>query len=279
VTTTDVGLMPLVLQLGRARAAMMDVPAVLLSVCSALPSALGVAGALLLLVEPPVGVRPLSASDARAQWFGEAQQRAGVGPLQGAVRTWRPTLTGDLTRIGHPSVAAAANESGLSSSLVLPFDVDGDRLGVLQLLGDASRPVAAGHAEILRPLLDALAARLADVRALHLARGRTEAAATPTAAAVPVPRSADGVARPRERDPSGASPKRSGRRSVESTGSSPSRRARGGRGTHSASDDASAPESTTRALPAVRRESAPVPADAERGRSTTARRRTGRHSA
>jgi hypothetical protein len=210
--------MPLVLQLGRARAAMMDVPAVLLSVCTALPGALGVGGALLLLVAPPEGVRPLSASDARAQWFGEAQQRAGVGPLPGAVRTWRPTLTGEMTRIGYPSVAAAATESGLSSSLVLPFDVDGDRLGVLQVLGDAARPVVVGHAEVLRPLLDTLAARLADVRALHLARRRTEQAATPAAAAVPVPRAADGVDRAHERDtPGGGRRRTTGRRSVEST--------------------------------------------------------------
>lgn len=253
MTTTDVGLMPLVLQLGRARAAMMDVPAVLLSVCSALPGALGVSGAVLLLVDPPEGVAPLSASDARARWFGEAQQRAGVGPLPGAVRTWRPTLTNDLARVGHPAVAAAAAESGLSSSLVLPFDVDGDRLGVLQLLGEAARPVAASHAEALRPLLDTLAARLADVRALHLARRRAEAPA-----AVPVPRSADGG-----RETPTPAPRR---RSAESTGASPSRRVRNGRGVHSTSDDASPSESTTRALPAV-----PGPLKSRRG--------SGRHSA
>ena len=297
MTTTDVGLMPLVLQLGRARAAVMDVPAVLLSVCSALPGALGVSGAVLLLVDPADGVCPLSASDARARWFGEAQQRAGVGPLPGAVRTWRPMLTSDLTRIGHPAVAAAATESGLSSSLVLPFDVDGDRLGVLQLLGEAARPVAAGHAEALRPLLDTLAARLADVRALHQAR-RTERAATSPAAAVPVPRSADGpngaaVARGAQVDRSaldGDTPT-SGRRrtavgrSVESSGSS--RRARNGRGVHSTSDDATASESTTRALPAVPtgRQGGGAPAaptfssDPEPGRARPARRGSGRHSA
>jgi hypothetical protein len=250
VTTTDVGLMPLVLQLGRARAALMDVPAVLLSVCSALPGALGVSGAVLLLVDPPEGVGPLSASDARARWFGEAQQRAGVGPLPGAVRTWRPTLTKDLARVGHPAVAAAATESGLASSLVLPFDVDGDRLGVLQLLGEAARPVSASHAEALRPLLDTLAARLADVRALHRARHRAEAVASP--AAVPVPRSADGG-----REAPTPSLRRG--RSVESSGSS--RRVRGGRGTHSTSEGASPSESTTRALPAV-----PGPTRSRRGR-------------
>ena len=296
MTTTDVGLMPLVLQLGRARAAMMDVPAVLLSVCSALPGALGVSGAVLLLVDPAEGVSPLSASDARARWFGELQQRAGVGPLPGAVRTWRPTLTSDLTRIGHPAIAAAATESGLSSSLVLPFDVDGDRLGVLQLLGEASRPVAAAHAEALRPLLDTLAARLADVRALQQARCAERTATSPPTA-VPVPRSADGgdgavVARGAQVDRSATGGETTatgrwrmgGRRSVESSGSS--RRARNGRGVHSSSDDATPSEATTRALPAVpagRPGGAPTPSasssDPEAGRSRSARRGTGRHSA
>src|SRR5689334_10253842 len=287
--------MPLVLQLGRARAAMMDVPAVLLSVCSALPGALGVSGAVLLLVDPAEGVCPLSASDARARWFGEVQQRAGVGPLPGAVRSWRPTLTSDLTRIGHPAVAAAATEGGLSSSLVLPFDVDGDRLGVLQLLGEASRPVAAGHAEALRPLLDTLAARLADVRALQQAR-RAERTASSPPAAVPVPRSADGadaglVARGAQVERSTLGGQTSttgrwrmgGRRSVESSGSS--RRARNGRAVHSTSDDTTPAESTTRALPAVaagRLGGAPTaPAsssDPEPGRLRPARRGSGRHS-
>src|SRR4051794_21804242 len=155
VTTTDAGLMPLVLQLGRARAAAMDVPAMLASVCSAVPGVLGVSGAVLLLLEAPDGIRTLTASDARARWFGEAQQRADMDPLPAAVRTWRPMLTTDMRRLGSPAVAAAAAECGLVSSLVLPFDVDGDRLGVLQLLGDAQRPVEAAHAQALRPLLDA----------------------------------------------------------------------------------------------------------------------------
>jgi GAF domain len=193
VTTTDAGLLPLVLQLGRARAAAMDVQAVLTSVCAAVPSVLGVGGAVLLLVEPPDGIRALTASDNRALWFGEAQQRGGLGPLPGAVRTWRPMLTTDLARLGPPAIVTVAVECGLMSSLVLPFDVDGDRLGVLQLLGEAQRPVEAAHAEVLRPLLDVLAARLADVRALNRAGARRRADpesrpdATPPAARIGLP--------------------------------------------------------------------------------------------
>jgi GAF domain len=170
VTTTDAGLTSLVTQLGRARASAMDVPAVLGSICSAIPGVLGVGGAVLLLVNPPDGVPAITASDARALWLAETQQRTDMGPLPGALRTWRPMLTTDLARIGPPAVATAAAECGLGSSLVLPFDVDGDRVGVLQVLGEVQRPVEAAHAEVLRPLLDVLGARLADVRALRRPR-------------------------------------------------------------------------------------------------------------
>jgi hypothetical protein len=102
---------------------------------------LGVGGAVLLLVNPPDGVPAITASDARALWLAETQQRTDMGPLPGALRTWRPMLTTDLARIGPPAVAAAAAECGLGSSLVLPFDVDGDRVGVLQVLGEVQRPV------------------------------------------------------------------------------------------------------------------------------------------
>lgn len=271
MTTTDAGLMPLVLQLGRARAAVMDVQAVLTSVCAAVPGVLGVAGAVVLLVEPPGGIRALTASDARARWFGEAQQRADLGPLAGAVRTWRPMLTTDLTRIGPPAVATAAAECGLTSSLVLPFDVDGDRLGVLQLLGEAHRPAEAAHAEVLRPLLDALAARLADVRALHRARPLTPTGVpgpTVDVAPTPPPRPADPL-------PPGSGHRSIGARPVpEDRGANadpaaPSGGRRAAR-TRAAGDSC---EVTTRALPAV-----PVPAprrsaarrDAEDGAASAA---------
>ena len=183
MTTTDAGLTSLVTQLGRARASAMDVPAVLGSICSAIPGVLGVGGAVLLLVNPPEGVRALTASDARALWLAETQQRTDMGPLPGALRTWRPMLTTDLARIGPPAVATAAAECGLGSSLVLPFDVDGDRVGVLQVLGEVQRPVEAAHAEVLRPLLDVLGARLADVRALRNVGSTDPQPARPTEAA------------------------------------------------------------------------------------------------
>jgi hypothetical protein len=226
----------------------MDVPAVLASVCSAVPGVLGVSGAVLLLLEAPDGIRTLTASDARARWFAEAQQRADMGPLPGAVRTWRPMLTTDLRRLGSPAVAAAAAECGLLSSLVLPFDVDGDRLGVLQLLGDAQRPVEAAHAEALRPLLDALAARLADVRALRRVRPAVD---------VPVARS-DSIVATSVGPQDGPTPNDrvdSGRRSRNRRHLKPG-------------------EATTSALPAV-----PAPRPVAGPRSPVDGRRRGRHSA
>ncbi len=289
MTTTDAGLSSLVTQLGRARASAMDVPAVLGSICSAIPGVLGIGGALLLLVDPPEGVRELTASDARAAFFGETQQRTSMGPLAGALRTWRPMLTADLTRIGPPAVAGAAVECGLGSSLVLPFDVDGDRVGVLQLLGEVQRPVEAAHAEMLRPLLDVLGARLADVRALGRASAPRPAAPSTRVAAptpdptpptgrigpvpVPVPDATNGAARPpaadnptSTRDTATRGGPARGRQTPslvpapratpaskhadEPSGETPAvRRAR--RGAHAAPEATNPSESTTSALPTV----------------------------
>ena len=87
MTTTDAGLTSLVMQLGRARALAMDVPAVLGSICSAIPGVLGVGGAVLLLVNPPDGMPAITASDARALWLAETQQQTDMDPLPGALHT------------------------------------------------------------------------------------------------------------------------------------------------------------------------------------------------
>ena len=292
MTTTDAGLTSLVTQLGRARASAMDVAAVLVSVCSAIPGVLGVGGAVLLLVDPPDGVRALTASDARALWLAETQQRTGLGPLAGALRTWRPMLTADLARIGPPAVAAAAVECGLGSSLVLPFDVDGDRVGVLQVLGDMARPVEAAHAEMLRPLLDVLGARLADVRALRKVRPAVPEPplVPPARAADPASKPADPPAHPHDpAPPTGRIPAvpaapdkpapaaRSTRPLVpaprggkHANPPAPSRNRRSG--AHAAPEAANPSESTTSALPPVPPRAAPAPR-APKPRSS------GRHSA
>jgi GAF domain-containing protein len=167
----DSSLMSLALHVGRMTAADLDLPAVLQQLCSALPISAGGAAAVIMLAEPPdVAPALVVATDAKARWIGEAQRRAGSGPLPGVIRSGRPLFTPDLTRIGPPEVAAAAAESGLTSSLVVPLAAADERYGGLQLLGNARRPVEAAQADVVRPLLEVLVARLVDVRAL---RGHT----------------------------------------------------------------------------------------------------------
>lgn len=182
MAVTATNLTPLVMQLGRARAAVMDVHAVLNSTCSAIPGLLGIAGAVLQLAEP-ADDRRFFASDAWAAWIGEIQYREGMGPLLTALRTGRVLVIHDLTRIGPPTVAATAAEYGLVSSLALPIETDGVRAGALQLLGEAQRPVEAAHADVLRPLLEVLAARLLDVQDLRRAALRPTSGAAGAAAA------------------------------------------------------------------------------------------------
>ena len=88
---------------------------------------------------------------------------AGAGPLPAVTRSGRPLHTPDLTRVGPPELAAAAAESGLTSSFVVPLVAGGEPYGGLQLLGSARAPVEPAQAEAVRPLLAVLVARLVDV--------------------------------------------------------------------------------------------------------------------
>lgn len=192
MTATDVSLMPFVMQLSCTRASTVDVRAMLGSTCSAISGVMGVGGVVVLLAEPLDGCR-ISASDDRAGWIGDTQLWAEVGPMPGALRAGRPMLTLDITRIGPPAMAAAAAECGLVSSLVVPFGVDGQRMGVLQLLGEAHRPVEPADADLVRPLLEVLAARLADVRDLRQASAsraepKARVSTDGTSVLVPLPR-------------------------------------------------------------------------------------------
>ena len=187
MTTTEAGLTPLVLQLGRTAAATMDVDAALSSVCTTVPEVLSAGGAAILLNSPPADVRALTASDRRAAWLGELQQNAEMGPLHAAMRTGRPMVTADLTRIGPPALAAAAAECGLISSLALSIEYNGERLGALQLLYGTWRPAVAADGNALRPLLDVLAARLVDVRALTAATRAAQPKPSPVPRKPPPP--------------------------------------------------------------------------------------------
>src|SRR5918999_3534893 len=131
-----------------------------------------------MVTEPSEEDPTVVASDARAGWIGEAQRRSGVGPLPGVIRTGRPLHTPDLTRLGPPELAAAAAQSGWTSSMVVPLQAGRARFGGLQLLGSAGRPVHSRDGEAVQVVVDVLVARLVDVRALRMLAAPRVAPAT-----------------------------------------------------------------------------------------------------
>lgn len=157
-------LVDIALQWGRMSASALDVASDLRRLCAALPVTLGVDGAVIMLVEP---LEAVYSSDPQAEWMGEVQRRAGRGPLPDAISFGRSMMTPDLTRIGPPEIAAASAECGLTSSTVLPIEFGDVRLGALQLLGAADRPVATEHAAAVRVVMETLAARLMDVHVMR----------------------------------------------------------------------------------------------------------------
>ncbi|MBW0106683.1 hypothetical protein [Pseudonocardia sp. KRD291] len=175
-------LIRIALQLGATSVAHVDVAAMLSGVCVALPPAAGVSGAVLMLNDPADPRDPdaqrIFTSDTAADRMALIQQRAGNGPIPAAVRGDRTLATPDLTRHGPPELAAAAADSGLVRSLVVPVPIAARTAGGLQLLGRADAVPDEHLAALLRPVVTMLAARLADVRELarleSLVASRTE---------------------------------------------------------------------------------------------------------
>lgn len=163
-------LVRIALQLGATSVAHVDVAAMLSGACVGLPPATGASGAVLMLTDPADPRDPdqqrLFCSDTAANRMALLQRRAGGGPLAAAIRGERSLVTRDLTWHGPPELVAAAAESGLVRSLVLPVPVDGRTAGALQLLGRADAVLDEQLATLLRPVVTVLAARLADVREL-----------------------------------------------------------------------------------------------------------------
>ena len=137
-------------------------------VCQAMPRVLGVTGAVMTVLEPLGSAgspaRLVVGSDATATHLGRLQDRAGEGPLPVAVRSGRRLVTPDLTRCRPPALAAAAVDAGWSSSVTVPVPGPAGALGGVQLFGVAEAPVDARHLADLRPLVEVLAVRLADLR-------------------------------------------------------------------------------------------------------------------
>jgi transcriptional regulator with GAF, ATPase, and Fis domain len=205
VTAAD-PLLGLALDVGRTSVAGLDLTALLARISTALPATMGIASAVVLVAERSEEDATVVASDARSHRIGEAQRRSRSGPLLQVLRTGRPMVTPDLTRQGPPELAAAAAAGGLTTSLVVPIAAADERFGALQLLGDAHRPVDAAAADPVQPLVQALAARLVDMkalRALSASRVPTQVrvdpgdVATVPVPAVPAPRRPEGGARHR----------------------------------------------------------------------------------
>ncbi|MGE0839763.1 GAF domain-containing protein [Pseudonocardia sp.] len=159
----DPTLIGLALQVGRTRTAQLDVGALVSGVCGALPMAVGVAGAVIVFTRAPDPLSgPVFASDPAATRLGELQHRRAAGPVQEAIATGCVVLTADLTRSDSVEVAAVAAETGLASAVTVPLVLDGRTVAAVQLLGTGFRPVPGELAETVRPLMEALAARLSD---------------------------------------------------------------------------------------------------------------------
>ncbi|MCO1658286.1 GAF domain-containing protein [Pseudonocardia humida] len=194
----------LLVRLGRATAATLDVPAVLADVCRTLHPALGVRGVVVAVgcpADPALG--PVAGSDDAAARLGRVQRDARSGPLAAVSRSGRPLLTGDLLRVGPPELAAAAAETGITEAMTVPLVADGRSVGALQLLGDPAHPAGPGHAEPLGVVLDVLAARLVDVEQLRRRRAEPadEPVDTEATAVIPITREQDGRADVPDHDP------------------------------------------------------------------------------
>jgi hypothetical protein len=157
-------LVDIALAIARRPVADLDVARLVSETCAALPAALGVPAAVVVVLEP-AGAAGVYGSDATAGLIGEAQHRSANGPLPHAVRSGRVLLTPDLTRVGPPALAAAAADSGLVSSAAVAVQAGDRAVGGLQLLGTAAWPVTARHLDAVRPVVEVLGARLGDVQA------------------------------------------------------------------------------------------------------------------
>ncbi|MCF7549738.1 GAF and ANTAR domain-containing protein [Pseudonocardia sp. WMMC193] len=194
--------MGLTLEIGRTAVAAADLGPLLQRICATLPGTLGVPAAAIVLVEPPdTRLAGVTASGPDPARLGEMELRAGTGPVQGAVRSGRPMVTPDLTRIGPPELAAAAADTGLTCSVVVPLRVDGEPAGGLQLFGHPGRPVGDGHVDALAGLADVLSARLSDVCAVRRLTGTVARLTAEHEAALPVAHAAGMLAERYRTDP------------------------------------------------------------------------------
>jgi hypothetical protein len=168
-TNTEAAPIALAMKVGSMAVSCTNVLQAFSGICIELPAAVDAAGAVIIVMglrEPEV-----VASDPQADWLAQLQCRSRAGPLHHALRSGQPMITPDLTRVGPPELAAAAAECRLFTSVVVPLLQEKLRLGAVQLFGDVERLVGPEQVQTLRPLTEALSARLVDMLALkELAR-------------------------------------------------------------------------------------------------------------
>lgn len=145
---------------------------------------LDVAGAVLVVP----ATTWVGGSDDLATLVGEMQQHAGQGPLATAMRTLRPMLTPELTRIGPPSLAALAAEAGFGGAAAVALLADGRVVAGLQVIGRTGRPIDPRQVDALGQVTDVLGARIVDL--VEFARLR-QSPARPGAQAPADPAAAD----------------------------------------------------------------------------------------
>jgi GAF domain len=160
----------LALRMAAVPATSMDLGRHLAEVCDGVVASLRVPAAAVVVLDPPV----VHGSDAAAVIVGKAQRDGSVGPVTDALRSGRPMLVPDLTRIGEPALAAVAGGCGLVSIGVVPLGTTaGDVVGAVQLLGTRECPVTTSHLDRLAPLVQVVAAQIVDVATIARCTGVT----------------------------------------------------------------------------------------------------------
>ena len=102
-TSEEPSVVVLALRLGGMAVSSVDVPEALGELCRALPGAVSAADAVVVVTDPDG--RYVQASSSNAAWLGELQRRSDIGPVHNALRSGRPMITEDLTRVGPPAVS------------------------------------------------------------------------------------------------------------------------------------------------------------------------------
>jgi hypothetical protein len=113
--------------------------------CSPFVHALGMSGAAVSTLGPPLGSETIGASDAGAARLDELQLDLGEGPCWEAIASHRPVLEPDVQRSANtswPLARQAMHESGLGAVFAFPLVVAGLDVGAVDLYSDGPRDLS-----------------------------------------------------------------------------------------------------------------------------------------